>query len=54
MATELGQLDSGENVEVDGNALKVKTYGETSTGTILPIKVVDDGSGLGKLSVKVE
>lgn len=34
----------GGNIGVASQA-----YGETSSGTVLPIKVVDDGSGLGKV-----
>jgi len=32
----------------------VQMKGETSTGDILPIKVTDDGSGLGKLVCSIE
>ena len=38
------RIDASENIFVASQA-----YGETAAGTLLPIKVVDDGSGLGKL-----
>ncbi len=38
-----------------GNTLvATQAHGETSAGAVLPIKVVDDGSGLGKLVIKIE
>jgi len=42
--------DANEH-DLEAKAKRVLLYGETSTGTKIPVKVTDDGSGLGKLSV---
>lgn len=34
--------------------LASQAYGETAAGAVIPFKVVDDGSGLGKISVALE
>jgi len=38
----------------DETGVATQIYGETSAGVALPLKVVDDGSGYGKLAVVKE
>ncbi len=45
--------DSREH-EIDSKTKRVRLFGVTSAGEILPVKVVDDGNGYGKLSCSVE
>ena len=50
-------MDESQNkMQVDSTqgAAHSKLFGITSTGTLLPIKVTDDGSGLGKLVTAIE
>lgn len=43
-----------DQLKLTENAAHVKLYGITSAGVQLPLKVVDDGSGYGKVSFSYE
>ena len=41
-------------VPTSATAMRTQIFGTTSVGSGLPVKVVDDGTGLGKVSVSIE
>jgi len=45
---------TGLSVPTSATAIRSQLYGVTVGGTGLPMKVIDDGSGLGKVSVQTE
>jgi len=40
--------------EIRSKTKRVRVFGITDSGSVLPLKVVDDGNGYGKLSCSIE